>query len=253
MSAESESRESEPVGGRAEDRPARSEPVAGEAETRSARFTIGAEVIARDGECGQLIRVIVDPVARTLTHLVVAPKHHRAQGRLVPVDLIEADGDPVRLSCTTAHFHALDEAEESQFVPVTGDTWEYAGGQAYSWPYYGLGLVGGMGAGGMGEAEIGHHVREPVMSDRVPTGEVQVRRGDQVHATDGWIGSVQGLVIDPRDHHITHVLLEEGHLWGRKQVAIPIGAVSRVDEGVRVELTKEQVKDLPPVDLSSAP
>lgn len=94
---------------------------------------------------------------------------------------------------------------------------------------------------------------QPVVSDRVPLGEVQIRRGDKVHASDGEIGSVQGLVIDSRDHHVTHVLLQEGHLWGRKQVAIPIGAVTSVTDGIRAELTQQQVQDLPPVDLSSSP
>ena len=78
-----------------------------------------------------------------------------------------------------------------------------------------------------------------------------MRRGDHVHATDGAIGKVQGLVIDRADHHVTHVLLQEGHLWGRKQVAIPIGAVASVDNGVRLTLTKDDVRDLPPIDLDT--
>jgi uncharacterized protein YrrD len=81
---------------------------------------------------------------------------------------------------------------------------------------------------------------------------VDVRRGDDVHATDGDIGRVQGLVIDPKDHHVTHVLLQEGHLWGKKEVAIPIGAVKEVAaDGVQLTLTRNQVRDLPPVDLAS--
>ena len=48
---------------------------------------------------------------------------------------------------------------------------------------------------------------------------------------------------------MTHFLLEEGHLWGAKQVAIPISAVTRVDDGVRINLAKDQVRDLAPVDL----
>jgi len=78
-----------------------------------------------------------------------------------------------------------------------------------------------------------------------------VRRGEHVHATDGSIGRVQGLVIDPKDHHVTHVLLEEGHLWGKKEVAIPIGAVRDVaTDGVQLKLTRAEVRDLPPVDLA---
>jgi sporulation protein YlmC with PRC-barrel domain len=79
--------------------------------------------------------------------------------------------------------------------------------------------------------------------------EVEVRRGEHVHATDGHIGRVQGLVIDANNHHVTHVLLQEGHLWGRKEVAIPIRAVIGVDDGIQLNITKQQVQDLPPVDI----
>ena len=43
------------------------------------------------------------------------------------------------------------------------------------------------------------------------SGEVAVRGGEHVHATDGNIGEIQGLVIDSGSHQVTHVLLEEGH------------------------------------------
>ena len=66
---------------------------------------------------------------------------------------------------------------------------------------------------------------------------------------DGAIGHVEGLVIDPRNHHVTHVLLQEGHLWGRKEVAIPIGAVIGAGDGIELNLTKDQIRDLPPVDM----
>ena len=48
---------------------------------------------------------------------------------------------------------------------------------------------------------------------------------------------------------MTHVLLQEGHLWGRKEVAIPITAVARTDDGIRLSITKDEVRDLPPVDI----
>jgi hypothetical protein len=31
------------------------------------------------------------------------------------------------------------------------------------------------------------------------------------------------------DHRVTHVLLDDGRFWGEKRVAIPIGAVTKVD------------------------
>jgi sporulation protein YlmC with PRC-barrel domain len=93
------------------------------------------------------------------------------------------------------------------------------------------------------------HKWQVAKGDGVPVGEVEVRRGEHVHATDGPVGHVRGLVVDPTDRHVTHFLLEEGHLWGAKQVAIPISAVIRVDDGVRINLAKDQVRDLAPVDL----
>ena len=40
--------------------------------------------------------------------------------------------------------------------------------------------------------------------DRIPVGEVEARRGDHVEATDGPIGRVKGLVVDPSDHHVVN-------------------------------------------------
>ena len=48
---------------------------------------------------------------------------------------------------------------------------------------------------------------------------------------------------------MTHVLLQEGHLWGRKEVAIPIKAVTSTDDGIRLSLSKHEVGHLPPVDV----
>ena len=69
------------------------------------------------------------------------------------------------------------------------------------------------------------------------------------HAADGDIGRVQGLVIDPRNHHVTHVLFRKGHLPGRQEIAIPISAVASTGNGIRLKITKQEVRDLPPVDI----
>ena len=201
------------------------------------QFTIGADASCTDGVCGEVIRVVVDPVARAVTHLVVEPKHRRGLGRLVPLDLVDTTTATVRLRCTVAEFESLAFAEETQFLPRSGRYAGYGPGQWLSWPYFGLG-------GGL-DLRTGNS-SQPVINDKVPLGEVAVRRGEQVHATDGAIGRVQGLVIDPGDHHVTHVLLQEGHLWGRKEVAIPISAVTRVDEGIQLRITRKEVQDLPP-------
>ena len=62
---------------------------------------------------------------------------------------------------------------------------------------------------------------------------------------------MEGLVVDSSQGHVTHVLLQEGHLWGRKQVAIPIGAVETIDQGITVNLTKHEIEALPAVGVTA--
>jgi sporulation protein YlmC with PRC-barrel domain len=205
-------------------------------------FTIGAEVSCTDGVCGDVTRVVIDPVARAVTHLAVEPKHRHGLARLVPLDLVDAAAGEIRLRCTIAEFERLDSAEDTQFVPGSSGYAAYGPDQVVSWPYYGLAATPDI------DPEV-VNASPTVTYDTIPLGEVEVRRGDAVHATDGDIGRVQGLVIDPRSHHVTHVLLQEGHLWGRKEVAIPIGAVTRVDDGIWLSITKQDVAGLPPVDI----
>jgi sporulation protein YlmC with PRC-barrel domain len=206
-------------------------------------FMIGAGVRCADGACGEVTRVVINPVARELTHLVVEPAGRSGLGRLVPLELADATGGEIQLRCTIAEFEKLDAAEETQFVPGTRGYEAYGPEQVLSQPWLSLGGSTGV------EGDSVEGVSETVTYDAIPLGEVAVRRGDRVHATDGAIGHVEGLVIDPRNHHVTHVLLQEGHVWGRKEVAIPISAVTGADDGIQLNLAKDEVRDLPPVDI----
>jgi hypothetical protein len=117
-------------------------------ETRD--FTIGREVVCSDGVCGELRRVVVDPVARALTHLVVEPRHPRRAGHLVPIEFVDSTASEIRLRCTMAEFEALEDAEETHFLPGASRHWGYEQGQMLSWPYYALRMGGGMGMGALG-------------------------------------------------------------------------------------------------------
>jgi sporulation protein YlmC with PRC-barrel domain len=198
----------------------------------AADLLIGVEVTCNDGAvCGEVERVILDPVARTVTHLVVRGRNHRrVLDRLVPVALAETEGGGrVRLNCSPDDFAKLDAAEERHVSESSFGYFHIAGGVAFP-------------AVGRGEVTI---------DETVPFGEVDVHGGDRVRASDGEIGHVEGLIIDRSDRRVTHVLLQQGHVWGRKRVAIPIDAVTRVASDLEVGLTKHQVHDLPSVDIAN--
>ena len=207
----------------------------------TAEFDIGSEVACSDGVCGKLARVVIDPVARTITHLAVEPEHGKKDGRLVPIHRVTSAGNEIVLNCTKAQFESFEYADDFDFFPGEGSGSAYDPSHVLTWPYYSLYTSGGH----HGRPYVPPHTED---HDSVPSGEVEIRRGDHVHATDGNIGKVHGLIIDPRDHNVTHFLLEEGHVLGRKTVAIPISAVDRLDDGVRLSLTVDQVRDLPPVE-----
>ncbi len=206
-----------------------------------ATFTIGAAAACNDGPLGAVSRVVVDPVARDVTHLVIEPEHRSGLARLVPLSLVDASGEGVQVRCTRAEFDDLPPAEETDFLPGGSGYESYAQHEAYYWPYFGL---------EGGADPLMANASAMVTRDTLPPGEVGVRRGERVHATDGEIGKVEGLVVEPVQGHVTHVLLQEGHLWGRKQVAIPIGAVTRLEGGIAVSLSKGAIEALPAVDLA---
>lgn len=232
------------------------------------QFAIGAEVAGTDGVCGVLTRVVIDPLAKAVTHLVVEARHGDAGERLVPVDLVAGTDAGIQLRCRRDEFAKLESAREEEYLPGAAEDYGYATGQSWVMPYFpllagsGMGMGMGMGLGMPGTALGAGMGLPPEMAgvpgsasgyarteEKVPLGDVEVHRGDAVLATDGPIGRVEGLVVDPTDHHVTHILLQEGHLWGKKQVAIGIKSVISIQDGVRLSLSKADVEHLPPVNV----
>jgi sporulation protein YlmC with PRC-barrel domain len=189
-------------------------------------FAIGAEAGCADGPCGKVSGVILDPDTRAVTHLVIDPGHRHGRSRLVPVDLVDSAAGALRLRCTLAEFGELEPAEETEMV----EGWD-----------------ANLGVDGMMTPMGTPQPLQAVVQDVVPLGETEVGSGEHVHALDGAIGRVRGFLVDPENHRVTHVLLQEGHIWGRKEVAIPVSAVTGVEDGIRLNMTKKQVEDLPPV------
>jgi sporulation protein YlmC with PRC-barrel domain len=211
-------------------------------------FRIGADASCTDGACGQVSRIIVNPVTREVTHLAVDPKNRHGPGRLVPVDLVDAKTSQIRLRCSLAEFQTLRPAQETEGGPNLDPTGHGHPGNApkkVTWAIVDGGVIMQPGARGEPEAP------QQVTVDYVPPGEIEVHRELTVCATDGDIGQIQGLVVDPGGHQVTHVLLQAGHMRGRKDVAIPIGAVTKIGTLlIHLSLTRRQVKDLPPVHIN---
>jgi sporulation protein YlmC with PRC-barrel domain len=196
---------------------------------------IGSDAVCRGGYRVEVQGVVIEPATGTATHVVVEPKGRRGLARLVPLGLVDVTPGQVTLECTEAEFKILDAAEETLGEFVSG----------YSTPVQ-LVPPGWRGAGGPSvEGATIPRIPEQKVVDTLPPGKVEERRGDHVFATDGDIGQVGGLRIDPGSDHVTHVLVKGGPVWARKEVAIPFDAVGQVGGGIRLSITKQQVRDLP--------
>ena len=212
------------------------------------RLEIGNRVRCTDGVYGELADIVIDPLEKRVTHLVVRPEQGEGEARLVPIQLAKGRDDEQReieLECTLDEAQGFESVHEAAYLrlgesPAEDPDWDVGVEDVLAMPYY-ADLDLGQYPGVL-DSDV------TVYYDRVPKGEVEVRRASAViSADDHSLGEVDGFVVDA-DDHITHFVLERGHLWGRKEVTIPIGAVARVEsDAVHVALSKDEVGALPAV------
>ena len=207
------------------------------------RLDLGCPVRCTDDAFGELADVVIDPTTRRVTHLVVQPHHQTDQARLVPIERArggEAADATIVLDGTVAEIGQLERVREAAYLrlgefPVEDPDWEVGIEEMLAQPYY-------QGLDAVGEAPIAYDDHVMWHYDRIPKGDVEIRRASPVTSADRHhLGHVDGFVVDDHDH-IGHLVLEHGHLWGKREVVIPIGAVARVEtDAVVLTLTKDEV------------
>lgn len=196
---------------------------------------LGKDVYCTDGLAGQSSHLILNPLNRRITHLVVSKSRFPHCDHVVPMELVaETTGALIRLSCSTHELTLLDPFTETHFVEVDPLELDYPFDPVLMWPYV------------TPEEDL-----LPIDEERVPPGELAVDRGARVHDTDGgYVGRVDEFLVDPADGRITHLVVREGHLWDRKEVTIPVGQVARLaEETVYLKLDRRQIAVLPTIPI----
>jgi sporulation protein YlmC with PRC-barrel domain len=185
-----------------------------------------------------LADVVIDPISRRVTHLVVQPEHRHEAARLVSIDRAQSTADGITLDYSADELGRLEPLQESAFLrlgefPVADPDWEVGVQNMLALPVY-------PGVDGM-TASIDPDTRVPWSYDRIPKGEIELRRSSAVSSSDGHhLGHIDGFVVE--DDVITAVVLERGHLWGRREVVIPYRAVERAEsDSIVLNLTKDEV------------
>jgi len=196
---------------------------------------LNATVQCSDKPCGKSTNVVVNPVAKKVTHVVVQDKKlPNNPTRLVPISKVASTTPTeITLSCTWDEVSHMPPFMVTHFVQESGSGMAYASGEAYTSQY-----------------AIDDTAYDSVTDAEVPVGELSVYSGMEVEATDGKVGKLDALVLDPDSGEITHIQMREGHMWGKKDVTIPFADIDFTDgDTVYLNLDKKAVKSLPAVKV----
>lgn len=191
---------------------------------------LDAQVRCSDGAAGRSTCLILDPIREVVTQVVVYDGARPIEvERVVPIERIrETTHDSISLDCTREELRELPAFDSVGYIPREDD----AGTRTFFWPF------------ARPEA-----VNLPLEHERVPLGELALGRGADVEATDGHVGKLGELLVD-EEGRITHVVLMEGHLWGRREVAVPVSMIEDAeDDLVRLRVDRKAVEELPAVPV----
>ena len=195
---------------------------------------LDAKVTCTDGHCGSTIAVTLNQESRAIRNIVV--EDSSGNQRLVSLkNVTKTSHDEIWLDCNEDGLKEMPLFQVTEFV-------ERAPQQSGEW------------AEEEGEWEDGIDVSSfemsteaygmPVVVERVPEGEVAFHRGTEIEATDGHVGKVEKFIIERESGQITHIVLQKGHLWGKKEIVVPLTAVDDMDyDSVYLNVDKKAVED----------
>jgi uncharacterized membrane protein len=205
-------------------------------------YPIGAPVACSDGVAGISTHVIVNPLTRAIASVVVKESEGGGVERVVPVARVASStAEGIQLDCTRAELAVMQPFVEREYT--TGLTQRTApistgpGGGLSAATFY---MPYGLTTSASTTSEV----------DRlnIPEGMLAINRGMKVKALDGEVGEVDELLVNPESGQVTHFVLREGNVFGKKELALPLSAVDGVDDDtVRLKLDKDAVRQLPAV------
>jgi sporulation protein YlmC with PRC-barrel domain len=213
---------------------------------------VGAKVNCTDGPCGQSSHILINPISQTITHVVVYDSHWLSStSRMVPFEqILETTPDTIRLGCSRDDVLKMDDFIKVHYLenafydadlaainhPMLAHSWWPGDSEAYMlWPY-------------VTPDEASPYISIP--QEQIPPGEMAVCRGTEVWATDGAIGQVDEFMVDPISGHITHLVLREGHLWGQRDISIPIASIQQMGKyRVELKVDKQAIAALPHIPV----
>jgi len=206
------------------------------------KLELGTLIRCADGATRELVDVVIDSSSSRVTHLVIRPAQHAEDARLVPISLASRaeDGESeISLNCGAADLERFDPVHKFEILragerPNEDPKWDVGVEDIVVAPNYAPTAFGDYGGSLDSDVTISY--------DRVPKGEIELRHASSVYSADGHhLGSVDAVVVDD-DDRLTHLLLERGHLWWKREVALPADSISKFESDMlTLGLTKREL------------
>lgn len=183
---------------------------------------IGAPVYARDGRFGTLARVVVDPHARRVTHLVVHQGWLLTEDRVIPIERVaRAEPDGIYLDAPSTDLQGYPRYREEAFIEPQAE-WEevapYLVADTLFWggPYPGV-------------APPVRPVTTHTLSSGMPESELILGRGDPIFSNGALVGVLDHMLINPTNGIMTHLVVEEHGT--RRRVIAPAEWIREIQPG----------------------
>jgi sporulation protein YlmC with PRC-barrel domain len=210
------------------DRKSNGETIIQRVRGKHMNIAANASVYCLDGYFGRSTYIILNPITKQVTHLVVQEDVVTFPERLVPIDLVaNTTPDRIDLICTRSELRYMENFTRTEFLP--SDLPDHQFDTHLMWPFL------------VSKIEM-----KAVEVESIPSGELAVRRNAKVEAPDGFVGHVDEYIVDAQGERITHLVVRTGHLWERRRVDVPVSKIDHIEKNVvYLKLDKHEIEQLP--------
>jgi sporulation protein YlmC with PRC-barrel domain len=194
---------------------------------------INAKVYCQNKLCGYAQGVLMNPTEDIVTHIVVKESANSHAERLVPIEMVDASlADNIHLKLDTAKLQSLPPLFDVEYVQTTVPHFKELSDMTFMKPV------------AVPEKKF---IEEKIY--HIPLNELPITRGTRVYSVDGFfIGTVDEFLADTNGGHVTHLVLREGNIFGKKDVFIPVTEIETIKESdIHLKLHKKNIEQLPTI------
>ncbi|MGD2159315.1 MAG: PRC-barrel domain-containing protein [Anaerolineales bacterium] len=208
-------------------------------EQNKYNLQIGTQVHCKDGRCGKLRKVVVDPDTQRIIELIVEKGFLLKEDRVVPIKSVEkTTEDNIHISIGSTELDTLRNYDEKEFMLPSDDFQANENNKIYA-PGEMVVLTRERRVTRKPEPTVRLKLHEGISPSHTP-----IREDTRVTSLDGYIGKVSQVFINKQTQEIEQFVIEDKQL--SHPVIVPMSMVDKVsEEEIHLETTKKVIGQLP--------